>query len=53
MISRLFLAIAGMTALSAPAFAAAPAPSSVTPALVEAAKKDGSIVFYTDRKSVV
>ena len=47
MVSRLLLAIAGVTALSAPAWAAAPAPTSLTPALVEAAKQDGSVVFYT------
>jgi iron(III) transport system substrate-binding protein len=47
MVSRLLLAILGVAALSAPALAAAPAPTSVTPALVEAAKKDGSVVFYT------
>jgi iron(III) transport system ATP-binding protein len=30
-----------------PALAAPPAPSSVTPELIDAAKKDGTVVFYT------
>ena len=33
--------------LSRPAAAAAPAPSAVTPALIEAAKKEGKVVWYT------
>jgi iron(III) transport system substrate-binding protein len=30
-----------------PAFAAAPAPSTITPELIDAAKKEGTVVFYT------
>ena len=33
--------------LASPAFAAAPAPTSVTPELIAAAKKEGTVVFYT------
>ena len=33
--------------MAAPALAAAPAPSSVTPELIDAAKKEGTVVFYT------
>jgi iron(III) transport system substrate-binding protein len=33
--------------LAAPAFAAAPPPSSITPELIAAAKKEGTVVFYT------
>ena len=47
MVLRLLVAIIGFAALSAAAWAAAPAPTALTPALVEAAKKDGSVVFYT------
>jgi iron(III) transport system substrate-binding protein len=47
MVSRLFVAMLGVAVLSMPALAAAPAPTSLTPALVEAAKKDGNVVFYT------
>ena len=47
MLSRLLLSILGVTALSAPVLAAAPAPTSLTPALVEAAKKEAAVVFYT------
>ncbi len=39
------LLIAGLVTM--PAFAAAPAPSSVTPELIDAAKKEGTVVFYT------
>src|SRR5262245_32853073 len=35
------------TALAAPARAQAPTPSSITPALIEAAKKEGKLAFYT------
>src|SRR6476646_5294720 len=35
------------TTFAAPARAAAPAPSPITPALIEAAKKEGKLVFYT------
>jgi iron(III) transport system substrate-binding protein len=46
-VSKPILSVAAMLALTAPAFAAAPVPSSVTPELVEAAKKEGTAVFYT------
>jgi iron(III) transport system substrate-binding protein len=35
------------TAFASPARAQAPAPSAITPALIEAAKKEGKAVFYT------
>ena len=38
---------AAVIALAAPAHAAAPAPSKTTPELIEAAKKEGKVVFYT------
>jgi iron(III) transport system substrate-binding protein len=37
----------GLTAISASVKAAAPEPSAITPALVEAAKKEGKVVFYS------
>jgi iron(III) transport system substrate-binding protein len=37
----------GLTAISASVKAAAPEPTAITPALVEAAKKEGKIVFYS------
>jgi iron(III) transport system substrate-binding protein len=38
---------AAATALAAPLRAAAPEPTTVTPALIEAAKKEGKVVYYT------
>ncbi|MBI1779025.1 MAG: extracellular solute-binding protein [Proteobacteria bacterium] len=43
---RLALA-AGFMLAAEPALAAAPAPAPITPALIEAAKKEGKVVFYT------
>jgi iron(III) transport system substrate-binding protein len=37
----------GMTAISASVKAAAPEPTAITPALVEAAKKEGKVAFYS------
>ncbi len=37
----------GLTAISASVKATAPEPSAITPALVEAAKKEGQVVFYS------
>jgi iron(III) transport system substrate-binding protein len=37
----------GVTAISASVNAAAPEPTAITPALVEAAKKEGKVVFYS------
>ena len=37
----------GLTAISASVKAAAPEPTAITPALVEAAKKEGRLVFYS------
>src|SRR5690242_19275170 len=37
----------GLTAISASVKAAAPEPTAITPALVEAAKKEGKVVFYS------
>ena len=37
----------GATAISASVKAAAPEPTAITPALVEAAKKEGKVVFYS------
>src|SRR5436305_2070976 len=37
----------GLTAISASVTAAAPEPTAITPALVDAAKKEGKIVFYS------
>ncbi len=47
LVLRLMLSLAGLLALMAPASAAAPTPASVTPTLVDAATKEGSVVFYT------
>jgi iron(III) transport system substrate-binding protein len=47
---RGFLKIAGTTALGAfaqPVRAAAPEPTPITPALIEAARKEGKVAFYT------
>ena len=46
MIDRRSLLALALTALAAPALAQ-PAPSSITPALIEAAKKEGTVVWYT------
>src|SRR5947208_16653626 len=40
-------AVLGLTAISASVKAAAPEPTAITPALVEAAKKEGKVVFYS------
>ena len=40
-------AAAGFTVFAAPLRAQAPAPAAITPALVEAAKKEGKVAFYT------
>jgi iron(III) transport system substrate-binding protein len=37
----------GLTVFASPLRAAAPAPEALTPALIEAAKKEGKVVFYT------
>src|SRR5437764_7878389 len=47
MISRLAPSLFGLLALAMPAFAAAPTATAMTPALIEAAKKEGTVVFYT------
>lgn len=44
--SRLSVLVVALL-FAAPAFAAAPAPTSITPELVAAAKKEGTVVFYT------
>src|ERR1043166_3911528 len=44
---RLLSSVFALLALATPALAAAPAPTSVTPDLLEAAKKEGTVVFYT------
>src|ERR1043166_6754801 len=44
---RLLSSVFALLALATPALAAAPAPTSVTPDLLEAAKKEGAVVFYT------
>jgi len=36
-----------LTTYASPIRAAAPEPSTITPALIEAAKKEGKVVFYT------
>src|SRR6202162_5392652 len=46
-VSRLMLFLAGLLALMAPASAAAPEPTAITPELVAAAKQGGSVVWYT------
>ncbi len=40
-------AVLGVTAISASVKAAAPEPTTITPALIEAAKKEGKVVFYS------
>jgi iron(III) transport system substrate-binding protein len=40
-------AAAAMTVFASPVRAAAPEPTAITPALVEAAKKEGKVVYYT------
>ena len=40
-------ALAATALFASPAKAAAPPPSSVTPALIEAAKKEGKVAFYS------
>ena len=40
-------AIGAMSAFASPARAAAPEPTAVTPALIEAARKEGKVVYYT------
>jgi iron(III) transport system substrate-binding protein len=37
----------GLAVFASPVRAAAPAPEAITPALIEAAKKEGKVVFYT------
>src|SRR5919201_4828940 len=37
----------GLTAMSASVKAAAPEPTAITPALIEAAKKEGKVVLYS------
>jgi iron(III) transport system substrate-binding protein len=37
----------GLTLFASPVRAAAPAPESITPALIEAAKKEGKVIWYT------
>src|SRR5215470_12469469 len=37
----------GLTAISASVKAAAPEPTAITPALIEAAKKEGTVVLYS------
>src|SRR5712664_3099792 len=39
--------IAAISAFASPLQAAAPEPATVTPALIEAARKEGKVVFYT------
>jgi iron(III) transport system substrate-binding protein len=39
--------IAAMSAFASPIRAAAPEPTTVTPALIEAARKEGKVVYYT------
>ena len=40
-------AIAASTVFASPLHAAAPEPTAITPALIEAAKKDGKVIYYT------
>ena len=47
MTNRLTFAAALMLVIGGPALAAAPAPTAVTPELIAAAKKEGTVVFYT------
>jgi iron(III) transport system substrate-binding protein len=44
---RAALALTGLVALAAPALAEMPAPAVVTPELLEAARKEGRVSFYT------
>lgn len=44
---RKFALAAAAWLIAAPALAAAPPPTSVTPGLIAAAKKEGTVVFYT------
>src|SRR6266851_5750702 len=37
----------GVATLASPSRAAAPEPSAITPALIEAARKEGKVAFYT------
>src|SRR5262249_36297382 len=39
--------LAAISAVASPLHAAAPEPTAVTPALIEAARKEGKVVFYT------
>src|SRR5260370_20936782 len=39
--------IAAMSTFASPIRAAAPEPTTVTPALIEAARKEGKVVYYT------
>ena len=41
------VALGATTVFAQPLRAAAPAPEAITPALIEAAKKEGKVVFYT------
>src|ERR1700704_2123074 len=47
MTNRFTCAAALMLVIGGPALAAAPAPTAVTPELIAAAKKEGTVVFYT------
>src|SRR3954470_3595628 len=47
MVPKLVPSFVGLLTLATSALAATPAPTSVSPTLVEAAKKEGTIVFYT------
>ena len=40
-------AIAGASAFVSPIRAAAPEPTAVTPALIEAARREGKVAYYT------
>lgn len=44
---RASVALGAATAFARPLLASAPPPSAVTPALIEAAKKEGKVTFYT------
>ena len=44
---RFFILAGNLLLLTLPALAAAPAPATITPELVAAAKKEGAVVFYT------
>ena len=45
--SALIIGAAGVNFFAEPLRAAAPPPEAITPALIEAAKKEGKVVFYT------